>query len=242
MDEQPLVQHLIELRRRLVRVLIAFFALFIVLFQWSGEIYHWLAQPLLERLPAHAQMIATDVTAPFFVPLKVTLLLAFLLALPYTLYQGWAFVAPGLYRHERRLILPLIVSSVLLFFAGIAFAYAVVFPVVFTFMAAVTPQGVAMMTDIDKYFSFVIGMFIAFGVAFEVPVAVLLLAYRGVVTRSGLQRARPYCIVGAFVIAAIVTPPDVVSQILFALPLCLLYEAGLLATKFLLPGTAEPPR
>lgn len=227
MDEQPLLQHLMELRRRLIRILSGFFLLFIGLFHWSGAIYHMLAKPLLDRLPSSAQMIAIDVTAPFFVPMKVTMLLAFLLSLPHTLYQVWAFVAPGLYRHERRLILPLVISSVVLFFVGMAFAYFLVFPVVFSFMSAVTPQGVSMMTDIDKYFSFVMGMFIAFGVTFEVPVAVVVLTYIGVVSIASLREARPYVIVGAFIIAAIVTPPDVLSQVLLAIPLWLLYEIGI---------------
>lgn len=229
MNEQPLLAHLIELRQRLVRALVGFFVVFLLLFHWSGSIYHALARPLLQHLPSGSNMIAIEVTAPFFVPMKVTMLVALLVSLPNTLYQIWAFVAPGLYSHEKRLILPLVVSSVLLFCLGMAFAYFLVFPLVFTFMAAVTPSGVAMMTDIDKYLSFVMGMFIAFGAAFEVPVVVVLLVRIGVLTVDKLRQGRPYVIVGAFVVAAIVTPPDVLSQTMLAVPLCLLYEIGILA-------------
>lgn len=229
MNEQPLLAHLLELRQRLVRALVGFFVAFILLFHWSGTIYHLLARPLLMHLPAGSSMIAIEVTAPFFVPMKVTMLVALLLTLPHTLYQIWAFVAPGLYSHEKKLILPLVVSSVLLFYIGMAFAYFLVFPVVFGFMAAVTPHGVAMMTDIDKYLSFVLGMFVAFGTAFEVPVIVVLLVRIGALSVDKLRRARPYMIVGAFVVAAVVTPPDVLSQTMLAVPLWLLYEVGILA-------------
>jgi sec-independent protein translocase protein TatC len=229
MNSQPLLSHLVELRLRLVRALVGFFLAFLVLFHWSGAIYHLLARPLLMHLPAGSSMIAIEVTTPFFVPMKVTMLVALLLSLPNTLYQIWAFVAPGLYSHEKRLILPLVVSSALLFCVGMAFAYFLVFPLVFTFMAAVTPRGVAMMTDIDKYLSFVLGMFIAFGAAFEVPVVVVLLVRIGVLTVPKLRVARPYVIVGAFVVAAVVTPPDVLSQTLLAVPLWMLYEAGIIA-------------
>lgn len=233
MNEQPLLAHLIELRTRLVRALLGVALVFLGLFHWSGDIYHLLAKPLLDALPQGANMIATDVTAPFFVPVKVTMLVAFLISLPNTLYQIWAFVAPGLYHHEKRLVLPLVVASLLLFLTGMAFAYFLVFPVVFGFMSAVTPVGVSMMTDIDKYLSFVLGMFMAFGVTFEVPVVVILLVRMGVVSVDKLRQGRPYVIVGAFVVAAIVTPPDVLSQTLLAVPLWLLYEAGILMAVFL---------
>lgn len=233
MNEQPILQHLVELRQRLVRVLIGFFLVFIALFHWSSNIYHLLAKPLLDRLPAGASMIAIDVTAPFFVPMKVTMLVALLLSLPHTLYQIWAFVAPGLYSRERRLVFPLVISSVLLFFTGMAFAYFLVFPVIFAFMSAVTPSGVSMMTDIDKYLSFVMGMFIAFGVTFEVPVIVILLTRIDLVSVTQLRAARPYVIVGAFIVAAIVTPPDVLSQTLLALPLWLLYELGIISARLM---------
>ena len=233
MNEQPLLAHLLELRTRLVRALLGTALVFLGLFHWSGDIYHLLAKPLLDALPAGANMIATDVTAPFFVPVKVTMLVAFLISLPNTLYQIWAFVAPGLYHHEKRLVLPLVVASLLLFLIGMAFAYFLVFPVVFGFMSAVTPVGVSMMTDIDKYLSFVLGMFMAFGVTFEVPVVVILLVRMGVVSVEKLRQGRPYVIVGAFVVAAVVTPPDVLSQTLLAVPLWLLYEAGILMAVFL---------
>ncbi|MXR36100.1 twin-arginine translocase subunit TatC [Craterilacuibacter sinensis] len=239
MTEQPLLAHLIELRNRLVRAAAGIVIVFIALFHWAGDIYHLLAKPMMDVLPAGAQMIATDVTAPFFVPVKVTMLVAFLISLPNTLYQVWAFIAPGLYQHEKKLIVPLVVSSVLLFFIGMAFAYYLVFPVVFGFMSAVTPTGVAMMTDIDKYLSFVLGMFVAFGVTFEVPVVVIVLTRMGIVSVEQLRQGRPYVIVGAFVIAAIVTPPDVLSQIMLAVPLWLLYECGILLSVFL--GKAPEP-
>ncbi|WP_028537330.1 twin-arginine translocase subunit TatC [Paludibacterium yongneupense] len=232
-EELPLLAHLIELRQRLVRALAGFFIVFLALFHWSGDIYHLLARPLLQHLPAGSTMIAIEVTAPFFVPVKVTMLVAMLLSLPNTLYQLWAFIAPGLYAHEKKLVLPLLLSSLLLFFTGMAFAYFLVFPVVFGFMAAVTPHGVAMMTDIDKYLSFVLGMFVSFGVTFEVPVLVVVLARMGVVDIPQLKRARPYIIVAAFVVAAMITPPDMLSQLMLALPLCLLYEAGIWAALFM---------
>ncbi|MDN0074652.1 twin-arginine translocase subunit TatC [Crenobacter sp. SG2303] len=233
MNEQPLLAHLIELRTRLVRALLGLLIVFLGLFHWSGDIYHLLAKPLMDVLPAGSRMIATDVTAPFFVPLKVTMLVAFLISLPHTLYQVWAFVAPALYTHEKRLVLPLVVASVVLFFVGMSFAYFLVFPIVFHFMSSVTPSGVSMMTDIDKYLSFVLGMFIAFGVTFEVPVVVILLTKMGVVSVATLRQGRPYVIVASFVIAAIVTPPDVLSQTMLAVPLWLLYEAGIVMSVFL---------
>ncbi|RXZ44036.1 twin-arginine translocase subunit TatC [Crenobacter cavernae] len=233
MNEQPLLVHLIELRTRLVRAIVGLLIVFVALFHWSGDIYHLLAKPLLDALPAGTHMIATDVTAPFFVPVKVTMLVAFLVSLPNTLYQIWAFVAPGLYTHEKRLVLPLLLSSLILFVVGMAFAYFLVFPVVFGFLSAVTPEGVAMATDIDKYLSFVLGMFVAFGVTFEVPVIVIVLNRMGVVSLEQLRGARSYVIVGAFVIAAIVTPPDVFSQVMLALPLWLLYEFGIIMSAFI---------
>ncbi|WP_434632387.1 twin-arginine translocase subunit TatC [Chromobacterium sp. CV08] len=233
MNEQPLLAHLIELRTRLVRALLGIALTFLCLFHWSSDIYHLLAKPLLDALPQGGSMIATEVTSTFFVPMKVTMLVAFLISLPNTLYQVWAFVAPGLYSHEKKLIVPLLLSSLLLFLTGMAFAYFLVFPVVFHFMSAVTPAGVSMMTDIDKYLSFVLGMFLAFGATFEVPVVVVLLTRMGVVSVAKLREGRPYVIVGAFVIAAIVTPPDVLSQTMLAVPLWLLYEAGVVVAALM---------
>jgi sec-independent protein translocase protein TatC len=230
--QETFVSHLIELRDRLLRAIVAVLVLTICLVPWAKEIYALLAKPLLSALPSGATMIATDVTGTFLVPLKVTLMAGFLLALPYVLYQAWAFVAPGLYQHEKRLAMPVIVSSFAFFMIGMAFAYFVVFPVAFGFFVGYTPPGVQMMTDIDKYLSFVLTMFIAFGVTFETPVVVVVLVRMGVVSLEKLKAARPYVIVGAFVVGAIFTPPDVISQLLLAVPLWLLYEAGLIMARF----------
>lgn len=233
------IAHLIELRRRLLNSMLALLLVFICLVPFANTLYAWLARPLLAKLPAGGQMIATDVTTPFFVPLKVAMMTAFLIVLPYLLYQAWRFVAPGLYSHEKRLVLPLIVASTVLFLCGMAFAYFVVFPVVFGYIVAVAPQGVAVMTDIEKYLSFALTLFIAFGVTFEVPVVVVLLVRMGVVTVTKLQEIRRYVIVGATVVGAIFTPPDVVSQLMLALPLWLLYEAGIMVAKWIKPKARE---
>jgi sec-independent protein translocase protein TatC len=233
------ISHLIELRSRLIKSMLAIIVIFVCLFPWASTLYGLLARPMLAALPAGGQMIATDVTTPFFVPMKVAAMAAFLIALPYVLYQLWAFVAPGLYTHEKKLVVPLIVSSTVLFIVGMAFAYFLVFPVVFGFMAKAAPVGVAVMTDIDKYLGFVLTMFVAFGITFEVPVIVIVLVRMGVVSLAKLREARPYAIVGAFVIGAIFTPPDVVSQCLLAIPLWLLYELGMLLARFV--STAKPP-
>ena len=226
--EDTFISHLVELRDRLLRAILAVLVVFLCLFPWAKDLYSLLAQPLLAVLPQGGQMIATDVVGVFLVPMKVALLIAFVIALPYVLYQVWAFVAPGLYAHEKRLVLPLIISSTFLFIAGMAFAYFFVFPIVFKFMASIAPDGVAWMTDIEKYLSFVLTMFVAFGVTFETPVAVVLLVHMGVVSVEKLREIRPYVIVGAFVIGAVFTPPDVVSQLLLALPLWALYEVGII--------------
>ena len=230
---ESFIAHLIELRTRLLHAIVALLLVFICLFPWASKLYAILAQPLLSKLPKGGQMIATDVTTPFFVPLKVALMTSFLIALPYILYQVWRFVAPGLYAHERRLILPLIAASTVLFYCGMAFAYFAVFPIVFGFITASAPQGVAVMTDIDKYLSFVLTMFVAFGVTFEVPVAIVILVRMGVVSTAKLREVRPYMIVGAFIVGAIFTPPDVVSQCMLAVPLWLLYEAGIIVAGWI---------
>lgn len=230
-DNETFLSHLLELRARLVRALLAIGVVFVVLFPWSKELYTLVAAPLLAALPQGGQMIATDVVGVFMVPMKVTMMVAFLLALPYVLYQVWAFVAPGLYEHEKRMGMPLVVASVALFVIGMAFAYFVVFPTVFRFMSAVAPEGVAWMTDIDKYLSFVLTTFMAFGMTFEVPVIVIVLVKAGIVELEKLRQARPYVIVGAFVVGAIFTPPDVISQILLAVPVWLLFELGLLLAR-----------
>jgi len=237
--QETFISHLIELRSRLLRSIVAVFVVLICLVPWAKEIYTALAAPLMRALPAGATMIATDVTGTFLVPLKVTLMAAFLVALPYVLWQVWAFVAPGLYQHERKLALPVLASSYVCFVAGMAFAYFVVFPVAFGFFAGYAPAGVTMMTDIDKYLSFVLTMFIAFGITFETPVVVIVLVRFRVVPLAKLRSIRPYVIVGATVVGAIFTPPDVVSQLLLAVPLCLLYELGLLLARFVVPPAAS---
>jgi sec-independent protein translocase protein TatC len=230
--QETFISHLVELRSRLIRALIAVAIVFICLFPWSKDLYALLAQPLLAALPKGGQMIATDVVGVFLVPMKVTLLVAFLIALPFVLYQIWAFIAPGLYAHEKKLVLPLVVASFLLFLTGMAFAYFVVFPTVFKFMSSIAPQGVAWMTDIEKYLGFVLSSFLAFGITFEVPVVVIVLVRMGVVILDKLRSSRPYVIVGAFVVGAIFTPPDVLSQLMLAVPLWLLFELGLLLARF----------
>jgi sec-independent protein translocase protein TatC len=232
-NSESFIAHLIELRTRLLSITVVLLLVFICLFPWASDLYALLAQPMLAKLPKGGQMIATDVTTPFFVPLKVAMMAALLIALPYVLYQVWRFVAPGLYEHEKRLVVPLIVASTLLFFCGMAFAYFAVFPVVFGFITASAPEGVAVMTDIDKYLSFVLGMFVAFGVTFQVPVAVILVVRMGIVSVEKLREIRSYVIVGAFVIGAIFTPPDVVSQFMLAIPLWLLYEAGIVVASWM---------
>ncbi|HOL64796.1 MAG TPA: twin-arginine translocase subunit TatC [Accumulibacter sp.] len=231
-EEESFLSHLVELRARLIRALLAIGIVFLCLFPWAKELYALLAQPLLASLPQGGQMIATDVVGVFLVPMKVALMVAFLIALPYVLYQAWAFIAPGLYAHEKRLALPLVAASVLLFFVGMAFAYFLVFPTIFFFLAHIAPQGVAWMTDIEKYLSFVLTTFIAFGVTFEVPVVVIVLVLVGIVDLAKLKEWRPYVIVGAFVVAAVFTPPDVISQLMMAIPLCLLFELGLFLARF----------
>ena len=230
---ESFISHLIELRNRLLRALVVFLVVFVGLFPFANELYTLLAAPLLAKLPAGGQMIATAVTTPFFIPMKVAMLAAFVVSLPHTLYQLWAFVAPGLYTHERRLVIPLVISSSLLFLTGMAFSYYVVFPVVFGFITSVAPEGVAVMTDIGNYLDFVITLFMAFGVAFEVPVAVVLLVHLNMVNIDTLKEIRSYVIVGAFVLGAIFTPPDVISQFMLAVPLWLLYELGILVADMM---------
>jgi sec-independent protein translocase protein TatC len=238
---ESFLSHLVELRDRLLRAIIALLVAFLCLVPFSKQIYAWLAQPMLAQLPAGVAMIATEVTSPFFIPIKVTLLAAVVLALPVILYQLWAFVAPGLYAHEKKLVGPLVFASTFLFLAGMAFAYFLVFPIVFGVMKTFTPEGVAWMPDIGAYFSFAINMFFAFGITFEVPIAVILCVKVGIVTVAKLREIRPYVIVGAFVIAAVVTPPDVLSQLLLAVPLCLLYEAGIIIAAIMTRSSTQQP-
>ena len=241
--QDTFISHLIELRDRLLRAILAVMIVFLCLFPWARELYALLAMPLVAALPAGGQMIATDVVGVFLVPVKVAFLVAFVIALPYVLYQVWAFVAPGLYVHEKRLVLPLVVASSVLFIVGMSFAYFLVFPVVFKFMASIAPEGVAWMTDIDKYLSFALTTFLAFGVTFEVPVVVIVLVRAGVISIEKLKEIRPYVIVGAFVVGAIFTPPDVISQVMLAVPLWLLYELGIVFARMVgrSPATSEAP-
>ena len=234
-DQESFMSHLIELRQRLVRAVAAVLVFFVALFIWpgSGAIYDVLAAPLMNALPEGAKMIATGVITPFMVPVKVTALAAFMIALPYVLYQAWAFVAPGLYEHEKRLALPLVIASTVLFLFGVGFCYYFVFGKVFAFIHDFAPKSITPAPDIEAYFSFVITMFLAFGVTFEIPIVVIVLVRMGLVSVEKLRAARPYVIVGAFVVAAIVTPPDVLSQFMLAVPMCLLYEAGLFLARFI---------
>jgi len=227
-QEMPLVSHLTELRTRLLRIVGAVLLLFAGLFYFSQEIYALVAAPLRAYLPEGATMIATGVASPFLTPFKLTMMVALFLSMPIILHQVWGFIAPGLYKHEKRIAIPLLISSILLFYGGMAFAYFVVFPIMFGFFASVTPEGVAMMTDIGQYLDFVLTLFFAFGVAFEIPVATFLLIWVGVVDVAALRKGRPYVIVGCFAVGMVLTPPDVFSQTLLAVPMWLLFEAGLL--------------
>ena len=230
------ISHLVELRNRLVYSLIAFGIVLLPLVTppWflAGRLYDFLALPMMEALPQGSKMIATGVISPFFIPLKIAMLAAFLVALPFILYQLWMFVAPGLYKHEKRFVLPLIVSSTILFFVGMAFCYFFVFRMVFTFIAQMAPASITVSPDIENYFNFILGMFFAFGLAFETPVVVVVLVATGLVSLDTLREVRRYVIVGAFVVAAVVTPPDVASQLALAIPLCVLYEIGILCARF----------
>ena len=238
-QSQPLIAHLIELRNRLLRSLVFVLVVFCALVYWANDIYTLLATPLTSNLPAGATMIATNVATPFFTPIKLTIVTAIFLSVPYILYQIWAFVAPALYKHEKRLIYPLLVSSTLLFYCGVAFAYYVVFPIVFGFLTSTTPEGVQMATDISSYLDFVLTIFLAFGLCFEVPVAIILLCWAGVTTPKDLQEKRPYIIVASFIIGMLLTPPDIFSQTLLAVPMCLLFEIGVICARFYKPREEE---
>ena len=234
------ISHLVELRNRIMKASAAVIVIFLCLMPWAGRIYDVLAHPMMVALPEGSKMIATGVITPFLIPVKVRLLVAFLLALPVVLYQAWAFIAPGLYEHEKKLIAPLVVSSSLLFIAGVAFCYFFVFGVIFKFINEFAPKSIMVAPDIESYFSFVMTLFIAFGVTFEVPVIVIVLVRMGLVTVEKLREFRPYVVVAAFVIAAVVTPPDIMSQLLLAVPLCLLFEIGLLVAPLFVRVTQAP--
>lgn len=229
--EESFISHLIELRDRLLRALLAVTVVFLILFPFANELYSILSGPLTKHLPEGSSMIAIEVASPFLIPFKLVLMLSIVVAIPFILYQVWAFVAPGLYQHERRLALPILASSTVLFYIGMAFAYFVVFPLVFGFFTSVAPEGVAVMTDIGKYLDFVVLIFLAFGVAFEVPIVTVVLVSLGFTSPESLAKKRPYIIVGAFVVGMLLTPPDVVSQIMLAVPVWLLFETGLLFSK-----------
>lgn len=231
-DTQPLISHLIELRSRLLRSLVCILVIFLALLYFSNDIYHMVSSPLMRQLPSGASMIATDVASPFLTPIKLTLIVSVFISAPYILYQVWSFIAPALYKHERRLMMPLLFSSTALFYLGMAFAYFVVFPLAFGFFVKTAPEGILISTDINNYLNFVMALFFAFGVSFEVPVAIILLCWSGVTTPDDLKKKRPYIIVGAFVVGMIMTPPDVFSQTLLAIPMCILFEIGVFCARF----------
>jgi sec-independent protein translocase protein TatC len=223
-----LFDHLLELRTRLLRAVLGVIIVFCCLVYFAQDIYQYLAQPLLQTMPAGSQMIATDVASPFFAPFKLTIVLSFFIAMPHILYQMWSFIAPGLYRNEKKLIAPLMLGSTLLFYSGIAFAYFVVFPVVFAFFTSVAPEGVVIATDISSYLDFVLKLFFAFGAAFEIPIAIILMCWTGVTSPNSLRQKRAYVVVGAFVIGMLLTPPDIISQSMLAIPMLLLFEVGII--------------
>ena len=235
----PLVAHLKELRDKLLRALLAVLIVFIALFSFANEIYAFVSKPLRALLPEGATMIATEVASPFLTPFKLTLVASIFLAIPYVLYQAWSFIAPGMYRHEKRLAIPLMVSSVLLFYAGAAFAYFVVFPLIFAFFTGVAPDGITIMTDINSYLNFVLKLFFAFGIAFEIPIAAILLIWTGITTPEALAKKRPYIIVGCFIFGMLLTPPDIISQSLLALPMWLLFEIGIYLGGFIKRSAGE---
>jgi sec-independent protein translocase protein TatC len=231
-DTQPLISHLIELRKRLLNAIICILVVFLGLVYFANDIYQLVASPLIKQMPMGASMIATDVASPFFTPIKLTMIVSVFLSAPFILYQVWAFVAPALYKHERRLMMPLLFSSSALFYLGVAFAYFVVFPLAFAFFAKTAPVGVQIATDINNYLDFVMALFMAFGVSFEVPIAIVLLCWSGVTTPEDLKKKRPYVLVGAFVVGMLLTPPDVFSQTLLAIPMYLLFEIGVFFARF----------
>ena len=231
-DEQPFVSHLIELRNRLLRVVLFVLVVFLCAAPFANEIYTFLSGPLLQHMPANSTMIATDVASPFFTPFKLALVASVFFSMPVILFHFWAFVAPGLYSHEKKLVLPLLVASTGLFYMGVAFAYYVVFPLVFGFLTSAAPEGVAVMTDIAKYLDFVLTLFFAFGLSFEVPIITIVLVWTGLTTPQSLAEKRPYVIVGAFIVGMFLTPPDAISQTLLAVPIWILFESGLLCSRF----------
>ena len=236
---QPLIDHLIELRDRIIKMLVAIAVIFICLAPFSNEIYQFVSEPLESLLPESSSMIATEVASPFFAPFKLTLIVALMLAMPVILFQFWAFIAPGLYRREKVIALPLFFSSILLFYAGMAFAYYVVFPLVFGFFTQVGPENITIMTDISQYLNFVLKLFLAFGIAFEIPIAIVILIWTGITTADSLAKKRPYIFLGCFVVGMLLTPPDIISQTLLALPMWLLFEFGVLFGRLIKSRKSE---
>jgi sec-independent protein translocase protein TatC len=236
---QPLISHLTELRDRLLKIVLLVFLIFLSLFYFANDLYSYLSEPLTDLLPEGTSMIATDVTSPFFAPFKLTLVLAIFAAIPFILHQAWSFIAPGMYRHEKKVAIPLLISSVLLFYCGIAFAYYVVFPLIFGFFTSTGPENVAVMTDISSYLNFVLKLFFAFGTVFEIPIATLLLLWSGAATVKGLKSKRAYVIVGCFVVGMLLTPPDIISQSLLAFPMWLLFELGILLSYVFVRKNAD---
>ena len=239
-EGQPLIEHLIELRNRILHALVAIMIVFLPLFYFANDLYSFISQPLRQFLPEGTSMIATEVASPFLTPFKLSLVLSIFIAMPYILHQIWSFVAPGLYSSERKVALPLLTSSIVLFYAGIAFAFYVVFPLVFGFFTSVVPEGVTIMTDINRYLDFVLKLFFAFGLAFEIPIATMLLIWTGATDAQSLKRKRPYVIIGCFVVGMLLTPPDVISQILLALPMWLLFEIGIIFSALIRPRNKPP--
>lgn len=240
-EDMPLVAHLTELRSRLLRIILIWMVIFAGLFYFANDLYTFISEPLRAFMPEGTSMIATDVASPFLTPFKLALVSALFIAMPFVLHQLWSFIAPGLYKHEKRLAIPLLASSIVLFYSGMAFAYYVVFPLVFGFFTSTAPEGVAVMTDINKYLDFVLTLFMAFGLAFEIPVATILLVLAGAVDVAKLRKIRPYVVVGCFVIGMVLTPPDVISQALLAIPMWLLYEVGILFSSMLKPIKRDDP-
>ncbi len=232
-DEQPFLDHLIELRSRILRSFAVVGIIFIPIYYFANDLYEWVAAPLTAQLPEGSTMIATQVATPFLTPFKLAIFAAIFVGVPYLLHQIWAFVSPGLYRHEKKFAMPLLLSSILLFYAGMAFVFFLVFPLIFAFFTQVAPEGVAIMTDINQYLDFVLKMFLAFGIAFEIPIATMLLVWSGISTAEGMAKKRPYVIVGCFIVGMLLTPPDVVSQLLLALPTWILFEVGVFLARFI---------
>ncbi|MFT7266788.1 MAG: sec-independent protein translocase protein TatC [Porticoccus sp.] len=236
---QPMVIHLLEVRNRLLQCIVVIFIIFLGLFAYSNELYIYISEPLTAHLPAASSMIATDVTSPFLTPFKLALVLSVFAAMPFILYQIWAFVAPGLYQREKKIVVPLFLSSVALFYGGMAFAYHIVFPLIFKFFTSVSPEGVLVMTDIRSYLDFVLKLFFAFGLSFEIPIAIVILSWMGLVNPTQLAKRRPYVFVVCFVLGMLLTPPDIISQILLAIPMWLLFELGIASSKFIKPESIE---